>query len=240
MLYDNAQLASAHLLAFEVTGDPRWRHEAEATFAFVARTMTAPEGGFYSALDAETDGEEGAYYVWTRDEVEGASSATGRTSDAFAQVYGLTREPNFEEGRYVLLEPRTRAEQAERSRPRPRSWRRGSRRSAPSCWPPATSRPAPLRDDKVLTGLERPDDRRLRRRLPRAQGRPRYRQAAEKAADFLLAKLRTPDGRLLRTYRAGQAQAARPTSKTTPSSPTACSGSTPRPATRSGWRRPGR
>ena len=70
MLYDNAQLASAHLLAFELTGDPRWRAEAEATFAFVARTMTAPEGGFYSALDAETDGEEGRYYVWTRDEVK--------------------------------------------------------------------------------------------------------------------------------------------------------------------------
>src|SRR4029079_8781023 len=69
MLYDNAQLASAHLSAFEVTGDRRWRDEAEATFAFVARSMTAPEGGFYSAIDAETDGDEGQYYVWTREEV---------------------------------------------------------------------------------------------------------------------------------------------------------------------------
>ena len=66
MLYDNAQLASVHLLAFELTQDPRWRDEAEATFAFIERRMTAPEGGFYSALDAETKGEEGAYYVWTR------------------------------------------------------------------------------------------------------------------------------------------------------------------------------
>ncbi len=74
MLYDNAQLASAHLLAFELTGDPRWRAEADATFAFIARTMTAPEGGFYSALDAETDGEEGAYYVWTRDAVAQGSA----------------------------------------------------------------------------------------------------------------------------------------------------------------------
>jgi uncharacterized protein YyaL (SSP411 family) len=59
MLYDNAQLASVHLLAYEQTGDERWRREAEATFAFVARSMTAPEGGFYSALDAEVGGEEG-------------------------------------------------------------------------------------------------------------------------------------------------------------------------------------
>ena len=105
MLYDNAQLASMHLLAFAVTKDPRWRDEAEATFAYVERSMTAPEGGFYSALDAETQGEEGAYYVWTRDAVK---SVLGEGPDAiaFSQVYGLTGEPNFEGGRYVLLEPK--------------------------------------------------------------------------------------------------------------------------------------
>src|SRR5579864_1429740 len=58
MLYDNAQLATVHLLAYEATGDVRWRREAESIFAFVARTLTAPEGAFYSSLDAETNGEE--------------------------------------------------------------------------------------------------------------------------------------------------------------------------------------
>src|SRR4029077_7379136 len=95
MLYDNAQLASVHLSAFELTGDPRWRAEAEATFAFVERSMTAPEGGFYSALDAETKAGEGAYYVWTRDEVK-AALGDGPDADAFARIYGLTGEPNFE------------------------------------------------------------------------------------------------------------------------------------------------
>ena len=103
--------------------------------------MTAPEGGFYSALDAETDGEEGQSYVWTRDEVS-ACSATAPTTTSSPQVYGLTREPNFEEDRYVLLEPAARAEQAEALEDDARGARStGSRRSAPSSWPSATVGP---------------------------------------------------------------------------------------------------
>src|SRR5437764_15234125 len=119
MLYDNAQLASAHLHAFAMSKDPRWRAEAEATFAFVERSMTAPQGGFYSALDAETNHEEGAYYVWTRDEVKSVLG-DGPDAVAFGRVYGLAGEPNFEGGRYVLHEPRTRAEQAEALKTTPR------------------------------------------------------------------------------------------------------------------------
>ena len=80
MLYDNAQLASVH--PARLRGDRRraLATEAEATFAFVARTMTAPEGGFYSALDAETEGEEGQSYVWTRDEVESVLGAVRTTT----------------------------------------------------------------------------------------------------------------------------------------------------------------
>ena len=204
MLYDNAQLASAHLLAFEMTGDPRWRREAKATFAFIARTMTAPEGGFYSALDAETDGEEGQYYVWTRDEVERVLGG-GADYDVFAQVYGLKREPNFEKGRYVLLEPRTRAEQAESLKTTPEALEARLVPPRARLLAARDRRPAPLRDDKVLTSWNGlmiaayADGFRVLKD-------PRYRQAAEKAADFLLARLRAPDGRLLRTYRAGQAK----------------------------------
>ena len=107
MLYDNAQLASVHLAALEITKDPRWRAEAEAIFGFVASKMTSPEGAFFSALDAETKGEEGAYYVWAREEVK-AVVGDGADAAAFAQVYGLAGEPNAEGGRYVLREPRSR------------------------------------------------------------------------------------------------------------------------------------
>ena len=165
MLYDNAQLASVHLSAFEVTRDPRWRAEAEATFAFVERSMTAPEGGFYSALDAETKAGEGAYYVWTRDEVKSVLG-DGPDASAFLQVYGLTGEPNFEGGRYVLREPRSRAEQAEalKTTPAELEARLGAAPRAAAGRSGAAAGAAARRQGPDR--LERPDDRRVRRRLP--------------------------------------------------------------------------
>ena len=204
MLYDNAQLASAHLMAFELTGDARWRAEAEATFGFVARTMTSPEGGFYSALDAETEGEEGRYYVWTREEVK-TLLGDGPNTESFLQVYGLKREPNFEKGRYVLLEPRTRAEQAGSLNIDQETLEKRVAPLRAKLLSAREGRPAPPRDDKVLASWNGlmiaayADGFRLLKE-------PRYREAAEKAADFLLAKLRTREGRLLRTYRAGHAK----------------------------------
>ncbi|AGA29197.1 DUF255 domain-containing protein [Singulisphaera acidiphila] len=206
MLYDNAQLASTHLLAFELTADPRWRLEAESTFAFIARSMTSPEGGFYSAIDAETDGDEGQYYVWTRDEVEKTLGA-GPDYEAFAQVYGLKREPNFEKERYVLLEPRSRADQAATLKTTPAALEATMAPLRAKLLAVRERRPAPLLDDKVLTswnGLMIAAYADGFRILHDAK----YRQAADKAADFILAKLRSPDGRLLRSYRLGQAKLA--------------------------------
>ncbi len=204
MLYDNAQLASAYLMAFEVDGDPRWRAEAETIFSFIERSMTAPEGGFYSALDAETKAGEGAYYVWTRDEVKDVLG-DGPDVDAFLRVYGLTGEPNFEGGRYVLLEPRPRAEQAAALKTAPAELEARLAPLRAKLLAARDQRPAPLRDDKVLTGWNGlmiaayADGYRVLRT-------EEYRRAAESASEFLLQRLRTPDGRLLRTYRAGQAK----------------------------------
>jgi uncharacterized protein YyaL (SSP411 family) len=204
MLYDNAQLASAYLMAFEVDGDPRWRAEAESIFSYIERSMTSPEGSFYSALDAETKAGEGAYYVWTRDEVK-AVLGDGPDADAFVKVYGLTGEPNFEGGRYVLLEPRPRAEQAAALKTTPAELEARLAPSRAKLLAAREKRPAPMRDDKVLTGWNGlmiaayADGYRVLRV-------EKYRRAAESAAGFLLQHLRTPDGRLLRTYRAGQAK----------------------------------
>jgi uncharacterized protein len=204
MLYDNAQLASAHLMAYELTGDPRWKAEAEATLAFIARTMTSPEGGFYSSLDAETQGEEGAYYVWTRDEVR-RILGDGPDREAFAQVYGLNRDPNFVKDRHVLLQPRTRAEQAAALATTPEALEARLAPLRARLLAARQQRPAPRCDDKIVTswnGLAIAAYADAYRLLKE----PRYRDAANQAADFLLTKLRDGDGRLLRTYRAGRAR----------------------------------
>jgi uncharacterized protein len=204
MLYDNAQLASVHLTAFEITHDARWRDQAEATFAFVAGKLTAPEGGFYSSLDAETRGEEGAYYVWTRDQVRAALDKS-TDADLFDRIYGLTGEPNFEGGRYVLHEPKPRSQQAEAQQMTVQELEARLSPLRAKLLAAREQRPAPSCDDKVLTGWNGlmiaayADGFRVLKD-------EKYRQAAEKAAAFLLEKLRTPGGGLLRTYRAGQAK----------------------------------
>ena len=204
MLYDNALLASTHLRAFEATGDRRWRDEARATLAFVADRMTSPEGAFYSALDAETEGEEGAYYVWSRGQVQGILGG-GEDFELFARVYGLDGEPNFEGQRHVLHLPKPLSERAEVLGITPDAL---DARLAPlreKLLAARNQRSAPRLDDKVLTAwnglmIAAYSD------AHRVLGEPAYRKSAERAADFLLAKLRTPEGGLLRTYRAGKAK----------------------------------
>ncbi len=102
MLYDNAQLAKVYLQAYKITEKPQYRRIAEELFSFIAREMTAPDGGFYSALDAETDAEEGKYYVWTEDEIKKVLSKTDVKQ--FASIYGVDKGPNFD-GKNVLYVP---------------------------------------------------------------------------------------------------------------------------------------
>ncbi|MDX2038976.1 MAG: DUF255 domain-containing protein [Isosphaeraceae bacterium] len=202
MLYDNAQLAEVHLTAYEITKDPRWKVEAEATLAFVLRSMTSSRGSFDSALDAESEAEEGRTYVWSKEELE---KTLGPDFGLFSKIYGIDAAPNFEHGRFVLLEPKTRAEQsaalglsadAIESRLVPARAKLLALRD---------QRPAPLRDDKTLTswnGLMIGAFAEAHRVL----GRPSDRQAAERAVEFIARELTTPEGRLLRTYRAGVAK----------------------------------
>jgi uncharacterized protein YyaL (SSP411 family) len=98
MLYDNAQLALAYLHAWQVTGEPALKRVVEETLAFITREMTSPEGGFYSSLDADSEHEEGKFYIWTYNEIQ---SLLGDELEFFIAAYGLTEQGNWE-GRIVL------------------------------------------------------------------------------------------------------------------------------------------
>ncbi|MFD2878801.1 hypothetical protein ACFTAO_27155 [Paenibacillus rhizoplanae] len=98
MLYDNALLANVYLEAFQLTGKPLYAEIAEQIFTYVLRDMTSPEGAFYSAEDADSEGVEGKFYVFSREEIEEALGLEDMHS--YCNVYGITPEGNFEGEKY--------------------------------------------------------------------------------------------------------------------------------------------
>ena len=190
MLYDNAQLAKIYLRAYRLTGESRYRRIAEEIFGFVFREMTAPEGGFYSALDAETDAEEGKYYIWTADEIQKILGK--KTSARFADVYGVDKGPNFE-GKNVLYVPKGPAAE-------------GDLKSVASTREKLLAvrakREYPLLDTKILVNWNGLMIDALAYGY-QVLGEERYLAAASKAARLILNTLRKPDGELWHTYTAG-------------------------------------
>ena len=101
MLYDQALLARVYLHAWQVTGEPRYRQVLDETVGYVLRDLRAPEGGLYSAEDADSEGEEGKFYVWRLDEVQAVAPDEAATA---AEWYGVSRSGNFE-GANILHRP---------------------------------------------------------------------------------------------------------------------------------------
>ena len=180
MLYDNALLARAYLHGYQVTGNPLFERVARETLDWALKEMRAPEGGFYSALDADSEGEEGKFYVWSLDELPAEA----------AEYFGATAEGNFE-GRNILTRGREEPEDLDRIR----------------------AELYEIRSKRVWPGL---DDKRLASwnalmvsALADAGAvleRADYLDAARAAAGFVLGEMRAADGRLLRTYKDGQAR----------------------------------
>ena len=191
MLYDNALLARAYLHGWQASGDALLRRTAEETLDWALREMRAPEGGFYSALDADSEGVEGKFYVWTLDELR---EALGDDADAAIAWFGASERGNFE-GANVL---ESRGRRAAR-----RAARRGSARALLEV---RAQRVRPGLDDKRLTAWNALDDRRAgrRRRGARPRGLPRRRARARRRS--CSTRMRDADGRLLRTFNAGTAR----------------------------------
>jgi uncharacterized protein YyaL (SSP411 family) len=199
MLYDNALLAVAYLEAHQATGDALYRQVVEETLGYVLRDMTSPEGSFYSTEDADSEGEEGKFYVWPAQEIEQLLGK--KRADLFTYVYGVTPEGNWE-GRNIL-ERHGRDEQDARMRGVPESELRQIREeSKRALFAARNRRVRPGRDEKVLTSWNglMIDAFAL---AAQVLDNPAYTTAAVRAADFILRTMRTPDGRLLRTVSAG-------------------------------------
>jgi uncharacterized protein len=187
MLYDNAQLASLYLHAWLAIGDPECRRVCEETLDYLLRDMRDPAGGFYSAEDADSEGHEGKFYVWTAEEIR---AALGDDADRALAYWGVDRGPNFE-GKSILQV----IGQPDPEAIAPLRQRLLEARAA---------RVRPGRDDKVLAGWNGLACRALAE-AGRALGRKDYVNAAVRNAEFLLGSMRR-DGRLLRTWKAGQAR----------------------------------
>ena len=199
MLNDNALLASAYLAAWQVTGQPRYRQVAMDTLDYVLRDMTAPDGGFYSAQDADSEGEEGRFYVWTRDEIlEQLGAVEG---GLFCRFYGVDAGDNFA-GRSILHVPRAIEQAAQLEQLAAAGLERRLDGLRAKLLAVRARRAHPNRDEKVLTGWNALMISALVR-AGRAFDEPRYSAAAGKAADFILTQL-CADGRLLHAYCAGR------------------------------------
>ena len=194
MLYDNALLVPAYLHGWQVLGHERYRRTVTETLDWLLREMRGPEGGFYSALDADSEGEEGKFYVWTSDEIRAALAAGGlaERADEVMSWFGATEGGNFE-GSNILHVPA------------------GSAGESPDWLGEVRSVLRASRDERVWPGL---DDKRLTSwnaltisALAEAGAvleRDDYLEAATGCAEFILNELRGDDGRLLRTWKQGR------------------------------------
>ena len=205
MLYDNAQLAVVYLEAWQHTGYPAYQRIAREILDYVAREMTAPEGGFYSATDADSPtpsghDEEGWFFTWTPDELErllGADDAA-----VVSAAYGVTRRGNFE-GRNILHRVKTNREVGAQLRIPPKRVAEVLASARATLYEARELRPPPIRDGKIIAAWNGMMITAFAR-AGFALDEPRYTTVAAGAARFVLDQMRAKDGALVRTYRNGK------------------------------------
>jgi uncharacterized protein len=201
MLYDNALLSAVYLQAFELTGQPYYRRIATETLTYVMREMTGEGGGFFSALDADSEGHEGKFYVWSPEQVLAVlGSEEGRR---FNQVYDITPAGNFE-GKSIPNLSRPVADWAREWRLEPDALWAQLDATRARLYEVRSQRVWPGLDDKILTSWNGLMIRSFALAY-RVLGDEGYRDAAECAATFVWEHLQQ-DGRLLRAHRNGQSK----------------------------------
>jgi uncharacterized protein YyaL (SSP411 family) len=201
MLYDNGPLLGVYSDAWLVWREPLFEKAARETAAWVMREMQSAQGGYYSSLDADSEGEEGKFYVWTRDEVEALLPP-----DEYAVAaphYGLDGPPNFEQRHWNLRVSKPLAEIAATLGIAPEEAAARVERARAALFKARSQRVRPGRDDKVLTSWNALMAKGMAR-AGRVFGRAEWVQSAQRGIDFVRETL-WADGRLLATYKDGRA-----------------------------------
>lgn len=187
MLYDNALLAIAYLEAYQAVGREHFAETARQIFAYVLRDMTSPEGGFYSAEDADSEGEEGKFYVWTPAEINEVLGM--EAGQKYCAAYDITGQGNFE-GKSI---PNLIAH----------GYTEGFTEARAKLYEHREQRVHPFKDDKILTSWNSLMIAALALGS-RVLREPAYSNSAERAVEFILNHLRRDDGRLMARYRHGE------------------------------------
>jgi uncharacterized protein len=196
MLYDNALLARAYLHAWQALGHERWRRVCTDTLDWALREMRGPEGGFYSALDADSEGEEGRFYLWTQEEIRDVLGAAdlGQLADPAIAYLGVTETGNFE-GRSILHVPG--GPQAERPERLDAALRALRERRAERVWPSLDDKRLASWNALMIAALAE---------AGAVLGRDDHLDAARRCAEFVLTEMRTGDGRLRRSWKDDEAR----------------------------------
>ncbi len=202
MLYDNAQLLRAYLHAWQINGRREHRQVVEETVDYVLREMTAPEGGFYSAQDADSEGEEGKFFVWTAAEIEAVLGK--EEADLLGRAYGVTPAGNFE-GKTILNLKQTPGEIARQTGAEEGAVAERLAAARQKLFLAREERVKPERDDKVLTEWNGLMIHALAE-VGVVLGRADALEAASKAADFVLAEMSQENGFLFRSFKDGRAR----------------------------------
>ncbi len=201
MLYDQALLAMACTEAFQLTGKPLYEQAVRDIFTYVLRDMTSPEGAFYAAEDADSDGREGLFYVWRPDEVR--AELGDEAGDLFCRYYGITPAGNFENGLSIPHVPVPLEFFARREGLEPGDLARRLEEGRARLFTRRNGRVHPFKDDKILTAWNGLMIAALAK-AAQALDEPEYLLAADRAFDFIADNLMREKGRLMRRHRDGE------------------------------------
>jgi uncharacterized protein YyaL (SSP411 family) len=197
MLYDNAQLVSLYSHAYQLNKNPLYKKVVYETLDFISRELTAPEGGFYSSLDADSDGEEGKYYVWTNKEME---TVLGNEASLFKEYYNITKAGNWEHGKNILFRNETDEAIAKRYNLSITSLKNKIHDAKEKLLKVRSNRIKPGLDDKILTSWNALMLKGYAQAY-RAFGDENFLNAALKNAAFLERKAIGPNREITRNYK---------------------------------------